>query len=92
MARPRSDGSPSTAPNRQRLSHFAVKNLKPRERPYTVWNTVQHGFGVAVQPSGHAAWKTVYSYQGRPLKAVRESASLTLRSACTICEVSWHAL
>jgi hypothetical protein len=39
MSRPRRDGTPSTAPNKQRLSHFAIKNLKPRERPYTVWDS-----------------------------------------------------
>ena len=33
MARPRSDGSPSTAPNRQRLSHFAVKNPSRKTDP-----------------------------------------------------------
>ena len=66
MARPRTDGSPSTTPNKQRLSHFAVKNLKPLERPYTVWDVTQRGLAIVVQPSGHAAWKTIYSYHGRP--------------------------
>jgi integrase len=66
MARPRTDKTPSTAPNKQRLSHFAVKNLKPRERPYTVWDITQRGLAIVVQPSGHAAWKTVYSHHGRP--------------------------
>jgi integrase len=66
MARPRQDGSPSTAPNRQRLSHFAVKNLKPQERPFAVWDTVQRGLAITVQPSGSMAWKTVYAFHGRP--------------------------
>jgi integrase len=66
MARPRSDKTPSTAPNRQRLSHFAIRNLKPQERPYTVWDIVQRGLAIVVQPSGHAAWKTIYSHHGRP--------------------------
>ncbi len=66
MARPRQDNTPSTAPNRQRLSHFAVKNLKPQERPYTVWDIVQRGLAIVIQPSGHAAWKTIYSCHGRP--------------------------
>jgi hypothetical protein len=46
MARPRKDKTPSTAPNKQRLSHFAVKNLQPRERPYTVWDVVQRGLAI----------------------------------------------
>jgi integrase len=66
MARPRRDKTPSTAPNKQRLSHFAVKNLQPRERPYTVWDSLQRGFAIVVQPSGHTAWKAVYSHHGRP--------------------------
>jgi integrase len=66
MPRSRLDGSPAKAANRQRLSHFTVKNLKPRERPYIVWDTVQRGLAVSVQPSGHAAWKCVYSFHGRP--------------------------
>ena len=43
MARPRQDNTASTAPNKQRLSHLAIKNLKPRERPYTVWDLTQRG-------------------------------------------------
>jgi hypothetical protein len=66
MARPRKDKTPSTAPNKQRLSHFAVKNLQPRERPYTVWDVVQRGLAIVMQPSGSAAWKTIYSHHGRP--------------------------
>jgi Arm DNA-binding domain len=66
MARPRHDNTPSTTPNKQRLSHFAVKNLKPRDRPYTVWDITQRGLAIVVQPSGHAAWKTIYSLHGRP--------------------------
>lgn len=66
MARPRSDGTPSTTPNRQRLSHFAVKNLRPRERAFAVWDSKQSGLAIVMQPSGHAAWKCVYAFHGRP--------------------------
>src|ERR1700730_18580403 len=66
MARPRRDGSSSTKPNRQRLSHLAIKNLKPKDRPYCIWDMTQKGLVVSVQKSGHAAFKTVYSYHGRP--------------------------
>jgi integrase len=87
MARPRRDKSPSSAPNKQRLSHFAIENLQPRDRPFTVWDTYQRGLAVVMQPTGHAAWKCVYSYHGRPrwihianksaigLKAARKLAS-----------------
>jgi integrase len=65
MARPRTDGTPSTASNKQRLSHFAVKNLQPKERPYSVWDVVQRGLAITVQPSGSTAWKCVYTFRGR---------------------------
>lgn len=66
MTRPRRDGTPSSAPNKQRLSHFAVKNLQPRERAYTVWDTKQPGLAIVVQTTGHAAWKCIYPFRGRP--------------------------
>jgi integrase len=66
MARPRLDGSPSTAPNKQRLSQFGLNNMKPQERPYTVWDTNQKGLCVTVQPSGTRAWKCIYAFHGRP--------------------------
>jgi integrase len=66
MPAPNKDGTPAQAANRQRLSHFTVKNLKPQERPYTVWDTIQRGLAISIQPSGHAAWKAVYSFHGRP--------------------------
>jgi hypothetical protein len=66
MPRPRRDRSPPTAPNKKRLSHFAITNLKPQERPYLVWDITQRGLAVSVQPSGHAAWKCIYAFHGRP--------------------------
>jgi Arm DNA-binding domain len=66
MPRPRRDRSPPTAPNKKRLSHFAITNLKPKERPYLVWDITQRGLAVSVQPSGHAAWKCIYAFHGRP--------------------------
>ena len=66
MSRPRRNGTPSTAPNRRRLSHFTIKNLKPQERAYATWDIVQRGLCIVMQPTGRAAWKTVYSHRGRP--------------------------
>jgi hypothetical protein len=48
MPSPRKDGTPAAASNRQRLSHFMVKNLRPQGRPYVVWDTVQRGLAVSV--------------------------------------------
>lgn len=66
MPRPRRDGLPATAPNKRRLSELFVRNLKPQRTPFTVWDTLQRGLAVVMQPSGHKAWKVVYSHHGRP--------------------------
>jgi integrase len=66
MARPRRDGAASAPPNKQKLSHFHITNLRPREKPYTVWDVTQKGLAVVMQPTGNAAWKCIYSYHGRP--------------------------
>jgi integrase len=65
MARPRRDGSPSRPTDRRRLNDLVVKRLKPAERPYLVWDSHQRGLAVSVQPSGHAAYKVIYSRAGK---------------------------
>lgn len=66
MPRPRRDGTPATAPNRHKLSDIFLKKLKPQARPFMVWDVQQRGLAVAVQPTGHKAWKVVYALNGRP--------------------------
>ena len=66
MPRPRFDGAPSAIPNKRKLNDLAVKRLKPAPSPFTVWDTQQRGLAVVVQPTGHKAWKAVYSRHGRP--------------------------
>jgi integrase len=66
MPRPRRDGLPATAPNKRRLSELFIRRLKPQPSPFTVWDTLQRGLAVVMQPSGHKAWKVVYSHHGRP--------------------------
>jgi len=43
-----------------------IAHLKPRDRPYLVWDTKTPGLAVQVQPSGHRAWKYIYSRNGKP--------------------------
>lgn len=66
MARPRRDGTPSSAPRRRKLSDAFIKTIEPQSRPLIIWDTHQRGLAIQVQPSGHKAWKCVYSHHGRP--------------------------
>jgi integrase len=66
MPRLRRDGKPASAPNKHKLSDIFIKKLKPRPRPFLVWDTQQRGLAVAVQPSGRQSWKCVYAFHGRP--------------------------
>lgn len=53
-------------PNKTKLNELILKRLRPKAGPYLVWDTKQHGLVIQVQPSGHAAWKVIYSRHGRP--------------------------
>jgi integrase len=53
-------------PNKKRLRDLDLKGLKPKDRPYLLWDTLQHGLAIQMQPSGNAAWKCIYSRHGRP--------------------------
>jgi integrase len=67
MPRPRLDGTPAKAANKRALSDAFLRAVKPDPQRVTMWwDTKQHGLVFALQPSGHRAWKTVYSMHGRP--------------------------
>lgn len=66
MPRPRQDGTPAQAPRKHKLSDIFINKLKPQARPFVVWDTHQRGLAVAMQPTGHMAWKVVYAFHGRP--------------------------
>jgi hypothetical protein len=67
MPRPRRDGTPARSePNRRRLSDAFVKTVRgDPERVTVYWDTLQRGLALAVQRSGHRAWKCIYSIRGR---------------------------
>jgi Arm DNA-binding domain len=65
MPRSRSDGTPPQPPNRYKLTELLVKRQKPRARAFMIWDTLQRGFALSVQPTGHKAYKVVYSHHGR---------------------------
>ena len=62
----RGDGTPAAAPNKRNLTELYIKKTAPRERTFLVWDTYQRGLALQVRPSGHKAWKCVYTHHGRP--------------------------
>jgi integrase len=56
----------ATEPNKRKLSEIFIQKLKPRPRPFLVWDTYQRGLALAMQPTGHKSWKCIYSMHGRP--------------------------
>jgi integrase len=68
VPRPRNDGTPARAtPNKRNLSDTFLRSLKPDpDRVVVWWDNKQRGLVLALQPTGHRAWKAVYSLRGRP--------------------------
>jgi integrase len=54
------------APRKQKFTDSFIRSLKPATRPFAVWDLRQPGLAVMVQPSGHRAFKFVYSFHSRP--------------------------
>jgi integrase len=67
MPRSRRDGTPArSTPNKRRLSDAFIKTVRSDpDRVVVYWDTLQRGLALAVQPSGHRAWKCVYTIRGR---------------------------
>jgi len=67
MSRSRRDGTPArSVPNRRRLTEGFAKTVRSdSERVVLYWDTSQRGLALSVQPSGHRAWKCIYSIRGR---------------------------
>jgi integrase len=63
--RPRRDGRPSAA-RKRKLTELFLRKLKPEGEAFNVWDLHQRGLVLRVQPTGHAAYKAVYSSRGRP--------------------------
>jgi integrase len=62
MPRPRRDGTPARQPNKRRLSDAFIKTVRPDpDRVIVYWDTLQRGLALKVEPTGHRAWKCVYS-------------------------------
>src|SRR6516225_8065534 len=56
---------PKRPAQKRRLTELFIRNAKPRDAAYLVWDTHQRGLALRVQPTGAKSWVTVYSRQGR---------------------------
>jgi integrase len=57
---------PKRAALKRRLTELSVRKLKPKPASYLIWDTLQRGLAIRVQPTGARAWKVIYSRHGRP--------------------------
>jgi integrase len=57
---------PKRAARKTRLTELSVRKFQPAPAAYLIWDTVQRGLAIRVQPSGGKAWKVIYSRLGRP--------------------------
>jgi integrase len=55
-----------TPPNKVRLTAPGVAKAPARPSAYLVWDSLQRGLALQVQPSGHRSFKVIYSYRGKP--------------------------
>src|SRR5262249_10239237 len=51
--------------NKREITPLFLRTLKPREQAFLIWDAKQGGLALSVQPSGHMAWKAIYSRNGR---------------------------
>jgi hypothetical protein len=45
---------------------LAARAPQPQARAYLIWDTVQRGLALQVQPTGYRAYKLIYRYGNRP--------------------------
>src|SRR5262245_59758685 len=66
MPRPRQDVTAAREPNKRKFSEAFIKTVQPdSDRATVYWDTLQLGLALVVQPTGHLAWKCVYSLSGQ---------------------------
>jgi integrase len=54
------------APRKRRLTELSVRKARQEAKAYPIWDTLQRGLALRVQPTGSKSWVVVYSRQGRP--------------------------
>jgi integrase len=66
MPRPRRDGTPAREPLKKNITDLFVRKVRPEAAAFNVWDAKEPGLVLRVQPTGHRAFKVVYSFRGRP--------------------------
>jgi len=51
---------------KRRLTELAVRKARPESAAYLIWDTLQHGLALRIQPTGKRSWNAIYSRHGRP--------------------------
>jgi integrase len=57
---------PRAAPNKQKLTPLTVAKLRPQARAFLVWDSLQRGLVLQVQPSGYPSFKVIYRHHNKP--------------------------
>jgi len=57
---------PKRPPNKRKLTALFVVKVRPREDAFLVWDTLQRGLALQVQPTGYKALKAIYRHHNRP--------------------------
>jgi integrase len=72
------------AQHKLKLTDRRVQNLKPNGSTTIVWDSVQRGLGLRIQPTGHKSWVVIYRHNRKPrwltfpavpVQAAREKAA-----------------
>jgi integrase len=56
---------PKRPARKRRLTELFVRKVKPEDEEFLVWDLMQRGLVLRVQPSGTKTWYTIYSRHGR---------------------------
>ena len=51
---------------KRRLTELGVRKARPEKAAYLIWDTLQRGLALRVQPTGSRSWVVVYSRYSRP--------------------------
>src|ERR1700722_7966331 len=54
------------APTKRKLTDRKVASLKANGSTTIIWDTVQRGLGLRIQPTGHKSWVVVYRHNRKP--------------------------
>src|SRR6516162_9831341 len=76
---------PKRPARKRRLTELFVRKVKPEGEEFLVWDLMQRGLVLRVQPSGTKTWYTIYSRHGRARWYKHGSASaISLSAARTL--------